>query len=78
MAVLKVNNLKVNTKVCANSSRTRNAIQSRDTAIRICSVPKLNRENQFVKIPSWDKVMGLAEYFCLPFQQAVPPIMAIS
>jgi hypothetical protein len=35
----------------------------RDTTIRICSVPQLTHKNLFIKIPSWDKVMGLAEYF---------------
>jgi hypothetical protein len=42
------------------------AIYSRDTAIRIYSVPRFRRKNPFVKIPSWAKVMGLAEYFCRP------------
>jgi hypothetical protein len=53
-------------EVYANSSRARCAIHSRDTTIRISSVPRFNRKTQFVKIPSWDKVMGLAEYFCRP------------
>jgi hypothetical protein len=41
--------------------------QSRDTAIRISSVPRFRRNKSFVKIPSRDKVMGLAKYFCRPF-----------
>jgi hypothetical protein len=53
-------------QVYANSSRARCAIYSRDTTIRICSVPRLNRRNPFIKITSRDKVMGLAEYFCQP------------
>jgi hypothetical protein len=57
---------KLNSKVRANSSRMRCAIYSRDTKIRICSVPQLKRKYSSVKIPSWDKVMGLAEYFCRP------------
>jgi hypothetical protein len=48
----------------ANSSRARCAIYSRDTAICIYSVSQLIFKNQFVKISSWAKVMGLAEYFC--------------
>jgi hypothetical protein len=51
----------------ANSSRARRAIHSRDTTIRICRVPRFTRKNSFVKIASWDKVMGHAEYFCWPF-----------
>ena len=51
-------------QVYANSSRARCAIYSCDTAIRICSVPRLTCKNRFVKISSWDKVMSLAEYFC--------------
>ena len=54
------------TPVCANSARVRCAIYSRDTAIRIYSVSQLRRKNPFVKISSWAKVMGLAEYFCRP------------
>jgi hypothetical protein len=50
----------------ANSSRARCAIHSRDTAIRIYSVSQLTRKNPFVKISSWAKVMGFAEYFCRP------------
>ena len=50
----------------ANSSRARCAIYSRDTVIRIYSVPYFIGNKQFVKIPSWDKVMSLAEYFCRP------------
>jgi hypothetical protein len=55
-------------QVCANSSRARCAIHLSDTAIRIYSVPQFNFKKRFVKISSWDKVMGLAEYFCRPFQ----------
>ena len=47
----------------ANSALARCAIYSRDTTIRICSVPQLT----FVKIPSCDKVVGLAVYFCKIF-----------
>jgi hypothetical protein len=54
--------------IYANSSRARRAIYSRDTAIRIYSVSQLRRKNSFVKISSWAKVMGLAEYFCQPSQ----------
>jgi hypothetical protein len=50
----------------ANSSRARCAILSRDTGIRICSVPRLTRKKPLVKMSSLDKVMGLAEYFCRP------------
>jgi hypothetical protein len=50
----------------ANSACVRCAIYSRDTAIRIYSVSRLRRKNPFVKISSWAKVMGFAEYFCLP------------
>jgi hypothetical protein len=65
----KGNELKIGavSTVCANSSRARCAIYSRDTAIRIYSVSRLSRKNQFVKISSWTKVMGCAEYFCRPF-----------
>ena len=48
----------------ADSSRARCAIHSRDTAIRISSVPRFKCKNPFVKISSWAKVMGFAEYFC--------------
>jgi hypothetical protein len=65
-------------EVYANSSRARCAIYSRDTVIRIYSVPQFRRKNQFVKIPSWDKVMGLAEYFCRPLLVWIFPNMAIS
>jgi hypothetical protein len=51
----------------ANSARARCAIHSRNTMIRIYSVPHFNRNKQFVKIPLWDKVMGFAEYFFRPF-----------
>jgi hypothetical protein len=61
--VLKVKRPKMGTQVCANSSPARCAIYSRDTAIRICSVPRLKFKKPFVKMPLWDKVMGLAEYF---------------
>ena len=56
----------------ANSSRVRCAIYSRDTAIRSYSVPRFIRNKPFVKIPSWDKVMRLAEYFCQPFHRGGP------
>jgi hypothetical protein len=52
--------------VYANSVRVRWAIYSRDTAIHIYSVSRLPRKNPLVKISSWAKVMGLAEYFCRP------------
>jgi hypothetical protein len=42
------------------------AIHLRGTAIRISSVPRFTSNIPFVKIPSWDKVMGFAEYFCRP------------
>jgi hypothetical protein len=46
------------------------AIHSRDTTIRICSsvysVSRFELKNLFIKIPSWDKITGLAEYFCRP------------
>ena len=41
---------------------------TRDTATRIYSVSRLRRENPCVKISSWAKVMGIAEYFCRPFE----------
>jgi hypothetical protein len=41
-------------------SRARCAIYSRNTTIRISSVPRFIGKNQFVKIPLWDKVMGFA------------------
>jgi hypothetical protein len=47
-------------------ARARCTIYSRDTAIRICSVPRLTFKDTFVKISSWDKVMGFAEYFLPP------------
>jgi hypothetical protein len=62
----------------ANSSRARCAIYSRDTAIRIYSVSRLRRKNLFVKISSWAKVMGFAEYFCRPLLAWIFPNMAIS
>ena len=37
----------MNSKACANSSRVRYAIYSRDTAIRICSIPQLKCKNLF-------------------------------
>jgi hypothetical protein len=55
-------------EVYANSARARSAIYSRDNAIRISSIPRFGRKNPFVKIPSWDKIMGFAEYFCRLFQ----------
>jgi hypothetical protein len=51
----------------ANSARARCAIYSRDTTIRIYSVPRFTGKNLFVKISSWAKVMGLAGYFCRLF-----------
>jgi hypothetical protein len=42
------------------------AIYSRDTAIRIRSVPQLRYKNPFVEISSRDKVASLAEFFCRP------------
>ena len=50
---------KLTTLVYANSSRARCAIHSRDTTIRICSVPQLTRKIPFVKISSWDKLTSL-------------------
>ena len=52
------------TRAGGNHPRAPCAIHSRDTAIRICSVPPLIRKNQFVKISALDKVMSRAEYFC--------------
>ena len=66
--VLKVIRNNKNTKVCPKSSHARCAIYSRDTAIRISSVPRFICKNKFVKISSWAKVMGAAKYFCRPFQ----------
>ena len=51
----------VSTAVCAKCSPARYAIYSRDTAIRICSVPQLTCKNRFLKISLWDKVMSLAK-----------------
>jgi hypothetical protein len=62
----------------ANSSRVRCAIYSRDTAICIYSVSQLRRKNPVVKISSWAKVMGFAEYFCRPLFVWIFPNMAIS
>jgi hypothetical protein len=62
----------------ANSSRARCAIYSRDTAICIYSVSRLSRKNSFVKISSWAKVMGPAEYFCRHILVYIFPNMAIS
>jgi hypothetical protein len=70
-------NTKVLNLVCAKSAGARCAIYSRDTAIRIYSVPRFRRKKPFVKIPSWDKVMGLAEYFCRPLLVWISPNMAI-
>jgi hypothetical protein len=53
-------------------------IYSHDTTIRIYSVPPFTRKKSFVKIPSWDKVMGLAEYLCRPLLVRFCPNMAIS
>jgi hypothetical protein len=47
-------------------ARARGAIYSRDTVIRTYSVSRFVSKIQFIKIPSWDKVMILAKYFCLP------------
>jgi hypothetical protein len=44
-------------------ARARYAIHPRDTAIRISSAPRFTRNVPFVKIPPWDKVMSLTEYF---------------
>jgi hypothetical protein len=65
-------------EVYANSSRARCAIYSRDTTIRIYSVSQLSRKNPFVKISSWAKVLGFAEYFCRPLFVWISPNMAIS
>jgi hypothetical protein len=67
-------------EVCANSSRARCAIYSRDTAIRIYSVSRLRRKNSFVKISSWAKIMGLAwqNIFAGPITFDFLPNMAIS
>jgi hypothetical protein len=65
-------------EVYANSARARCAIYSRDTAIRIYSVSKLSLKNPFVKISSWAKVMGFAEYFCRQKQYWILANMAIS
>jgi hypothetical protein len=51
------------TRAGGNNLRARRAIYSRDTAIRICSVPPLTGKNQFVKISAWEKVMSRAKYF---------------
>jgi hypothetical protein len=64
--------------VYANSSRARCAIYLRDIAIRIYSVSQLKRKNLFVKISSWAKVMGFAQYFCRPLLVRIFPNMAIS
>jgi hypothetical protein len=57
---------KLTIEVYANSSRARCAIYSRDSAIRIYSVSRLTNKNSFVKMSSWTKVKGFAEYFCRP------------
>ena len=44
----------------------RYAIYSRDTAIRIYSVPRFTYKLFFVKISSWAKVMGASIYFYRP------------
>ena len=62
----------------ANSSRARRASYSRETAIRIYSVSRLRPKNPLVKISSWAKVMGFAEYFCRPLLVWIFPNMAIS
>jgi hypothetical protein len=51
------------TRAGGNNPRARCAIYSRDTAIRICSVPPLTGKNQFVKISAWEEVMSRAKYF---------------
>jgi hypothetical protein len=72
--ITKGDKLKIgNVSMCQylGSARVRCAIYSRDIAARIYShvysVPRFKRNKPFVKIPSWDKVMGFAEYFCRPF-----------
>jgi hypothetical protein len=64
--VLKVIRIKLTSEVYANSAGVRCAIYSRDTAICICRIPQFKNNKPCVKIPSWDKVKGLAEYFCRP------------
>jgi hypothetical protein len=58
------------------------AIYSRDTAIRIYSVPRFKRKNQFDKISSWDKVMAKLwasqNIFAGPITFGFWPNMAIS
>ena len=51
------------TRAGGNNPRARCAIYSRETAIRICSVPPLTGEIQFLKISAWKKVMSRAKYF---------------
>ena len=58
-------------------ARARCAIYSRDTAIRIYSVPRFRRKNPFVQISSWAKFMGFAEYFCRPILVWISTNMAI-
>ena len=66
------------TQVYANSSLARFVIYSCDTVILICSVPQLTCKNPFVEISSWNKVLSLAEYFCLPLLVWIFPNMAKS
>ena len=51
------------TRAGGNNPRARCAIYSRDTAIRICSVPPLTAKNHFIKISAWEEVMSRAKYF---------------
>jgi hypothetical protein len=64
MVDLKVNRSNMGPYAGATSARARGAIYSRATAIRIYSVPRFRHKNSFVKISSWAKVIGFAEYFC--------------
>jgi hypothetical protein len=63
LRILKVKRKKMTSPGFANSSHARRMIYSHDTAIRIYSVSRLTSKNPFVKISSWAKVMGFAEYF---------------
>jgi hypothetical protein len=67
---------KLGPPVYANSLRTRRAIYSHDTAIRICSVPRLKHKNTFVKISSGTKLQAsqniFAGLFDKPFLQILP------
>jgi hypothetical protein len=66
--ILKVKRNKMTSEVRAKCSRALCALYSRDTAIRISSVPRFRRKNPFVKISLCAKVMGAAKYFCRPSQ----------